>query len=53
VVEPFLLQTGMLARTRKGRQATIKAYEHLKVTYIPKPQDGALFDVGDSDEGQK
>ena len=45
VVEPFLLQTGMLARTRKGRQATIKAYEHLKVTYIPKPQDSAgLFD---------
>ena len=44
VVEPFLLQTGMLARTRKGRQATMKAYEHLKVTYIPKPGDGGLFD---------
>ncbi len=44
VVEPFLLQTGMLARTRKGRQATIKAYEHLKVTYIPRPDEGNLFD---------
>ena len=49
VVEPFLLQTGMLARTRKGRQATMKAYEHLKVTYIPKPGDGGLFDVGEAE----
>jgi len=29
VVEPFLLQQGLLARTRRGRQATPKAYEHL------------------------
>ena len=29
VVEPFLLQAGMLARTRSGRLATIKAYKHL------------------------
>jgi Holliday junction DNA helicase RuvB len=46
VVEPFLLQTGMLARTRKGRQATIKAYEHLKIAYIPRPEDSSgLFDA--------
>ena len=31
VVEPFLLQVGLLARTRRGRIATIKAYEHLGV----------------------
>jgi len=29
VVEPFLLQIGFLARTRRGRLATVKAYEHL------------------------
>ena len=44
VVEPYLLQVGMLARTRKGRQATIKAYEHLKVAYVPRADDGNLFD---------
>ena len=31
VVEPFLLQIGLLARTRRGRLATIKAYEHLGI----------------------
>ena len=34
VVEPYLLQIGLLARTRKGRQATVAAYRHLK---IPPP----------------
>ncbi|MGB2821208.1 MAG: Holliday junction branch migration DNA helicase RuvB [Phycisphaerae bacterium] len=38
VVEPFLLQAGLLARTRRGRLATTKAYQHLGET----PQrDGA------------
>ncbi len=45
VVEPFLLQGGMLARTRRGRLATMKAYEHLKVKYIPREEDGKLFDT--------
>ena len=45
VVEPFLLQAGMLARTRRGRLATVKAYEHLKVQYVPRPEDGSLFDT--------
>ena len=31
VVEPFLLQIGLLARTRRGRQVTARAYEHLGV----------------------
>jgi Holliday junction DNA helicase RuvB len=43
VVEPFLLQMGLLARTRRGRLATMKAYEHLKVQYVPRPEDGELF----------
>jgi len=44
VVEPFLLQTGMLARTRRGRLVTAKACEHLHVKYIPHDQEGGLFD---------
>ena len=36
VVEPFLLQIGLLARTRRGRLVTMKAYEHLKVEHIPE-----------------
>jgi len=43
VVEPFLLQSGMLARTRRGRLATIKAYEHLNIVRTEPPQDGTLF----------
>lgn len=33
VVEPFLLQEGFIKRTRSGRVATPKSYEHLKVEY--------------------
>jgi Holliday junction DNA helicase RuvB len=29
VVEPYLLQTGFLRRTKRGREATKQAYEHL------------------------
>ena len=36
VVEPFLLQIGLLARTRRGRLVTMKAYEHMKVEHIPE-----------------
>ncbi len=45
VVEPFLLQIGLLARTRRGRLATIKAYEHLNVKYTPRPEDRKLFET--------
>jgi Holliday junction DNA helicase RuvB len=44
VVEPFLLQQGLLARTRKGRQVTSKAYEHLGISGIPPTETGDLFD---------
>lgn len=33
VYEPFLLQLGFLARTPRGRVATIHAYEHLGIVY--------------------
>ncbi|MCY4418346.1 MAG: Holliday junction branch migration DNA helicase RuvB [Cytophagales bacterium] len=35
VYEPFLIQEGYLERTPRGRKATSKAYQHLKI-----PQDG-------------
>jgi Holliday junction DNA helicase RuvB len=35
VIEPYLLQTAMLTRTRQGRRATKKAYEHLGLKYEP------------------
>lgn len=38
VVEPFLLQEGFIKRTQRGRVATDKAYEHLKVV-----RQGTLF----------
>ena len=36
VYEPFLMQCGLIARTPKGRQATLRAFEHLGV----KPPEG-------------
>ena len=33
VVEPFLMQEGFIKRTRSGRVATPKSYEHLKIDY--------------------
>lgn len=38
VVEPYLLQEGYIKRTQRGRQATPKAYSHLKVD-----QNSSLF----------
>jgi holliday junction DNA helicase RuvB len=29
VIEPYLLQTGLIMRTRQGRRATVAAYDHL------------------------
>lgn len=45
VVEPFLLQIGLLARTRRGRLATVKAYDHLGITDRPAAdQQKGLFE---------
>ena len=38
VYEPYLLQTGLLKRTTRGRVATDAAYEHLKIA-----KEGTLF----------
>lgn len=44
VYEPYLLQLGLLVRTPKGRQATVRAYEHLGLQ-PPKsaPEQEGLF----------
>jgi Holliday junction DNA helicase RuvB len=45
VYEPFLIQEGYLKRTSRGREATERAYQHLKI--VPPPQAGkvaGLFD---------
>jgi holliday junction DNA helicase RuvB len=44
VVEPFLLQIGFLARTRRGRALTRAAAEHLGVTYVAAEDAGALWE---------
>ncbi len=47
VVEPYLLQVGMLARTRRGRLATGKAFEHLG--FAAPRRDESLFDDNSAD----
>lgn len=56
VVEPYLLRMGLLARTRQGRIATEKAYEHLGIkpnrrSSQPKGAEPCLFDAEGEDEG--
>jgi Holliday junction DNA helicase RuvB len=42
VIEPYLLQNAFVTRTRQGRRATKKAYEHLKLKWKPpRDEDGA------------
>lgn len=44
VYEPFLMQQGLMVRTPKGRQATVKAWEHLGHTPpTTSPQQDAIF----------
>lgn len=42
VVEPFLLRTGLIARTSRGRQATATGYRHMGIT--PPISQADLFD---------
>jgi Holliday junction DNA helicase RuvB len=43
VYEPFLIQEGYLKRTSRGREATERAYRHLKVA-LPRSKGPGLFD---------
>ncbi len=42
VYEPFLIQEGYIKRTSRGREATEKAYKHLKIA-LPPGKSGGLF----------
>lgn len=43
VCEPYLLQLGFLARTRRGRVATPHAYEHMGIPYDKDPNQLSLL----------
>ena len=45
VVEPFLIQAGLLARTPRGRIATPAAYRHLGLPAPPPGGDSDLFNT--------
>lgn len=50
VIEPYLLQTALVTRTRQGRRATQSAYQHLGLKYTPPnepPDDQTLFQSPD------
>lgn len=44
VVEPYLVRTGLVSRTPKGRQATERAYRHLGLS-APVSGQNQLFDL--------
>lgn len=44
VYEPFLIQEGYIKRTSRGREATEKAYKHLKLAPPPSLRGPGLFD---------
>jgi Holliday junction DNA helicase RuvB len=48
VYEPFLIQSGFLIRTPRGRMATTSAYEHFRLPLptTPSQQQPGLFDLG-------
>ena len=43
VYEPYLLQLGFLDRTPRGRVATKRAYEHLRLQAPPRPEQNQLL----------
>ncbi len=49
VIEPFLLQSGLVTRTRQGRVVTRAAYELLGLRYTPPPGTEAGLAGGEKD----
>jgi len=47
VFEPYLLQEGFLARTKRGREVTDRACHHLGKKPVKRSPQGALFDQND------
>jgi len=44
VIEPFLLQQGLIQRTPRGRMLARKAWSHLGLTAPRTPDQQTLFD---------
>ena len=53
VFEPYLLQEGFLARTKRGREATDRAYRHLGKELPQRVNQGSLFSGNASGEFSK
>ena len=53
VCEPFLMQTGFLGKTPRGRVATKKAYEHMGFSTDGRQDFGQLNLLADLDTGQE
>jgi Holliday junction DNA helicase RuvB len=43
VIEPFLIQSGLLQRTPRGRMATVSAYRHFGLAAPVRAASGELF----------
>ncbi len=50
VVEPYLLQIGFLRRTKRGREVTAKACEHLGLKFHKKKRTGDQPELFEQDE---
>jgi Holliday junction DNA helicase RuvB len=48
VVEPYLLRTGFVQRTRGGRRATLESFRHLALN-IPEGRQGELWSASGKD----
>ncbi|HUB25502.1 MAG TPA: Holliday junction DNA helicase RuvB C-terminal domain-containing protein, partial [Tepidisphaeraceae bacterium] len=44
VIEPYLLQTGLVVRTPRGRRATVAAYDHLGAQRPAASDEPDLFE---------
>jgi Holliday junction DNA helicase RuvB len=50
VVEPYLLQIGFVRRTKRGREITKQAYDHLGLKHIPKKSAAEQPELFESSE---
>jgi Holliday junction DNA helicase RuvB len=50
VIEPYLIQLGLVARTARGRCLNARAWQHLGLS-PPAGNQGGLFDSADSQDG--
>lgn len=52
VVEPYLLRTGFVQRTRGGRRATLDSFRHLDLK-IPEGAQGELWAISEEDNDEE